>query len=41
MNIKVVAERLGHSSTSVTANIYLHALPDMQESAINELDKIY
>lgn len=41
VNIKVVSERLGHSSTSVTMNIYAHALPDMQESAINELNKIY
>lgn len=40
VNIKVVSERLGHSSTSVTANIYQHSLPDMQDKALQELHKI-
>ncbi|WP_196600380.1 site-specific integrase [Pectinatus frisingensis] len=41
VNIKVVSERLGHSSTSVTMNIYAHALPDMQNEAVDELNRIY
>lgn len=41
VNVKVVSERLGHSNTSVTMDIYAHALPDMQELAVKELDKIY
>lgn len=41
VNVKVVSERLGHSSTSITMDIYAHALPDMQETAVQELDKIY
>lgn len=30
---KVVQERLGHSTISITMDTYSHALPDMQESA--------
>jgi integrase len=30
---KVVQERLGHSTISITMDVYSHALPDMQESA--------
>jgi site-specific recombinase XerD len=30
VNIKVVSEMLGHSSISVTLDIYSHLLPDMQ-----------
>ena len=31
--VKVVSERLGHARTSVTMDIYAHALPEMQEEA--------
>ena len=41
VNIKVVSERLGHSSTSVTANIYSALLPDMQSQAVQALDQIF
>lgn len=41
VNIKVVSERLGHSSTSVTMDIYAHALPDMQDSAVDKLNNIF
>lgn len=41
VNVKIVSERLGHSATSVTMDIYAHALPDMQEGAVQELNKIY
>jgi integrase len=30
-NPKVVSEMLGHSSVSITLDIYSHLLPDMQE----------
>ena len=33
VNPKVVSEMLGHSSISVTLDIYSHLLPDMQEKA--------
>lgn len=30
---KVISERLGHSSVSITLDIYSHAIPAMQETA--------
>jgi integrase len=30
---KIVSERLGHSSISVTLDTYSHVIPDMQEAA--------
>ena len=41
VNVKVVSERLGHSSTSVTMDIYAHALPSMQDTAIKAIDEIF
>lgn len=35
---KVVAERLGHSSTVVTMDVYSHVLPDLRAVA-DELEK--
>lgn len=37
-NSKVVAERLGHSSTIITLDRYSHVLPDMQADAARRLD---
>ncbi len=37
-NIKVVSERLGHSSIAVTADTYLHVSEGMQESATRRLE---
>ena len=37
---KVVAERLGHSSTVMTMDVYSHVLPDMQEGAANRLEEM-
>ncbi len=36
--IKVVQEVLGHSSVSVTMDVYSHVLPDMQERAAAAMD---
>lgn len=33
VHVKVVSERLGHSSTSVTLDTYSHAVPGLQEEA--------
>ena len=33
VNIKVISERLGHSSVTVTLNIYAHVLESMEETA--------
>jgi integrase len=38
---KVVAERLGHSSTRLTQDTYQHVLPGMQERAAAKLDAIF
>ena len=35
---KVVTERLGHSSTVMTMDVYSHVLPDMQAAAAHKLE---
>lgn len=40
VNAKVVSEMLGHSSISVTLDIYSHLLPDMQEKAAKALEEV-
>ncbi len=37
---KVVAERLGHASVTLTLNTYSHVLPTMQEQASNALNEM-
>jgi len=37
VHIKVVSERLGHSSIAVTADIYSHVLPEMQADAAEKV----
>ena len=38
-NPKVIQERLGHSSISVTLDVYSHVVPGMQELAAMQLDE--
>jgi hypothetical protein len=38
---RVVSERLGHASISITLDIYSHVLPGMQESAVEKFDGIF
>jgi integrase len=40
VHIKVISERLGHSSVSITMDLYGHLMPNMQEDAAAGLDKI-
>ncbi len=40
VNIKVVAERLGHASVAFTMDTYAHVMPGMQESAAEQLDRL-
>ena len=40
VSIKVISERLGHSSTNITQDIYSHVLPEMQLEAANAIDRI-
>ncbi len=37
---KVVSEMLGHSSVSITLDLYSHVLPEMQRDATRALDKL-
>jgi integrase len=39
-NPKVVSERLGHSSITLTMDVYSHVLPDMQQVASDKLESI-
>ncbi|MBC7075463.1 MAG: site-specific integrase [Syntrophomonadaceae bacterium] len=39
-NPKVVSERLGHASVTLTLDTYSHVLPDMQEQATNKLERM-
>lgn len=38
---KVVAERLGHSTTMVTMDVYSHVLPTMQVEAARTIDRMF
>ena len=40
VNVKVVSEMLGHSSVSITLQIYAHVLPHMQQSAVNTMEAL-
>ncbi len=37
---KVVSERLGHASVTITLNIYSHVLPTMQVAATQQIAKL-
>ena len=37
---KIVSERLGHASVSITLDIYSHVLPGLQEEAVLKFDQI-
>ncbi len=39
VHTKVVSERLGHSTISVTLDLYSHILPGLQEAAAAKLDE--
>lgn len=38
---KVVSERLGHASISITLDLYSHVLPDAQDSAVAAMDALF
>ena len=37
VNLKVTSERLGHSTIAITADLYSHVLPTIQEEAARSL----
>jgi integrase len=40
VDLKVVSELLGHGS-AITADIYAHVLPEMQQEAVRKMDNLY
>src|SRR5437867_527270 len=40
-HVKVVAERLGHSTTRLTMDTYAHVLKGMQQGAADRLDAMF
>jgi integrase len=38
---KIVQEMLGHSSITITLDIYSHVLPNMQERAVSAMEDIF
>lgn len=40
VNVKVVAERLGHADVAITMRTYAHVLPTMQASAVEAINRI-
>lgn len=41
VNPKIVSERLGHSTISITLDIYSHVLPNMQKEAVSRLEELF
>ncbi|MEL7632763.1 site-specific integrase [Sporomusa sphaeroides] len=41
VNIKVISERLGHSTVTMTLDTYSHLMPDMQETAVKVLEGMF
>jgi integrase len=40
-NVKVISERLGHASVTLTLDIYAHVLPGQQEAASAKLERLF
>ncbi|MCH7476104.1 MAG: tyrosine-type recombinase/integrase [Gemmatimonadetes bacterium] len=40
-SLKVVSERLGHTTITLTADTYSHVLPTMQRAAADKLDEMF
>jgi integrase len=41
INAKIVQERLGHASITLTLDTYSHVLPDMQGEAVEAMDDVF
>jgi integrase len=41
VDLKVVSGLLGHSSVAITADIYAHVLPEMQQEAVRKMDDLF
>jgi integrase len=40
INPKIVSERLGHSTITLTLDVYSHVLPNMQKDATDQLEQM-
>ncbi|NPV45147.1 MAG: site-specific integrase [Firmicutes bacterium] len=40
VDIKIISERLGHSSVRITYDIYSHLMPGMQRTAVEKLEQL-
>ena len=38
VDIKVISELLGHSSTEITYKVYIHVIDSLKESAVEAID---
>jgi len=38
---KVVADRVGHSTTNLTLDTYSHVLPEVQEDAVQKVETLF
>jgi hypothetical protein len=38
---KIVSERLGHSNTRITMDIFSHVLPNMQQEAVDRFKETF
>jgi integrase len=41
VHLKMVQERLGHSSIATTADIYSHVSPEMQQETVDKIDDLF
>ncbi|WP_303803049.1 site-specific integrase [Alicyclobacillus macrosporangiidus] len=41
VHLKVVSERLGHSTIGITLDIYSHVMPTMQQEAVKEFERLF
>jgi site-specific recombinase XerD len=41
VDLKVIQEILGHSRLDMTANVYSHVLPSMQEEAVEKMKALF
>ncbi len=41
VDLKTVQELLGHSSIAVTADIYAHVVPEMQQEIVEKMDDLF
>lgn len=41
IDLKVVSELLGHSSVAITADIYVHVLPEQQQEVVDKMGDLF